>query len=523
MLIGCHMAMICLRSDNWSKIIKAYDILDKMHTSLPVLGPDPDLMYVNAMYHFSKAECFHYFDDFEQSMIQMQYSLMICTLAEKLLFDRKNNSVLLVRNLHVRCGDRMRNYIEKIGTVRPYSSDVCALCGERHPDKTGSHLVPAFLIKDFFPRFRELAVEENSAMAHSYGYVGRDLASKIDEIRGYELTDEERELEALMSNPLTRDNLFCTDCEHRFAAIENEMIKIHKLQLQNKDYECAIPYLFWLSVFFRMSVGKMSITLDNKVEHKIREILVNSIDCNGMFHFDQVDNCYYYGAAFCKDIRNELPRIVGTRGHKEPYTIVIGNLVLTFFSSKNSAYDFKNIDPYMHLNNGLEKEIWDELSFHIYWDRKEYVVFENAEYDMKNLGSSDICDITFPSPNMTEWNKNDIMIDVGDYSFLKGKYPFLIPRSLVTFVQRKKNDPDISFKELAEGSDYSAEELKFMMSQWAFREKRMAQNLQEYYKEHPLREVDTYMPELVPLNNRQMMIKLWPNKDEKKLSSKKIV
>lgn len=505
------MAMFCLKSDNWNKIIKAYSILDKMHTYLPAIGPDPDLMYAHAMYYFSKAECFRYFNNWEQSMYQMYQVVRICQLSRILLFNKKQKSVLLLSNLHLRCGDRMRSYIGELGRVRHHKSCKCALCGNRYADKTGSHLVPLLLIKKIFPRFKELAIEGNNAMAHYFGYVGRNLAYDIDNIRGYELSDEERELEALMSNPLTRDNLFCTKCEHRFTVIENEMVKVHRLQELGKVYEYKIPYLFWLSIFYRMSVGKMSITLASDVENQIRHILLNGIDDNGSFCLDNVDTCFYYGASQCKDIRNEPPGIMGTRGFNEPYTIIIGNLVMTLFANKTNANNFRKIDPYMHFNNGTNREVWDDLPFKIYWDRMQYVIFENAEYDLMHLGVSDVTDVSLPSTDNTYWSKNDIMIDVGDYHFLKGKYPLIIPKALNEVIKRKLINNTVTYTELSKDSNYSEEELEFMMSQWLFREERLTQNLHKYNENNPPNEEDNYLPELIPYGSHETLITLRPN------------
>jgi len=281
MLNGCHMAMSCFQSNNIDKIIKAFEILDKMRTNLPVIGPEPDLMYAHAMYHFSKAECFNYFRNFEQSIVQMEQVVSICILAHKCLFKPKYKSLFLINNLHYRTGYRMRTYIDELGKPTSMFSHKCKLCEKDYPNQTGSHLVPHLLIKYLFPRNKEIAVVENHSKAYYFKYVGRDLAPHIDEIKGYQLSEEERDMEALMQNPLTRDNIFCIKCERKFSLIETEMLKVHELQLAEKPYEYKVPYLFWLSIIWRMSVGNMSIKLDDKTEKKIRQILDSSIDDKG--------------------------------------------------------------------------------------------------------------------------------------------------------------------------------------------------------------------------------------------------
>jgi len=209
-------------------------------------------------------------------------------------------------------------------------------------------------------------------------------------------------------------------------------------------------------------------------------------------------------------LRNEPQGIFGTRGFNEPYVIIIGNLVLTFFTSKENAEKFKKTDPYMHLNNGTTKEIWNKLPFLTYWDRKQYVSFENAEYEMKNVGLVDVSDVILPNIETFKYNINDIMIDSGDYPSLKGKYPWIVPWSLRNVVPKMAIKNQLNYRELAVGTEYSEEEIKQMISVWLFREQKLTDNLHKFYIEHPLTEIDRYYPELKILNNHSIIISLRP-------------
>ncbi len=489
-LIGCLVALKTLESYDESKVFRAYRVLERMRAQIPSMQPESSSMHAHAMYFFAKAEQGIYFGDFKWANFQILETVRICLMAKKILPNEQSQSMFWIDNLHRRCGERMRYYLERINKPKrlELSESVCLICGKPHPNQTGMHLVPLLLIKHLFPRFKELAIEENNAMAYSYGYVGRDLASHINEIRGYELTDEEVELEQLMSNPLTRDYLWCTDCEKRFTAIESMMLKVHEKQLRDEVYEYKAPYLFWLSVFWRMSIGKMGIQLPKEVEEKIADMIHRAVEPNGTFHWDEVETCFYYGATQCFDTREELMGIWGMRKQEIPYLIIIGNLVLTFFPTEADTISFRKYDAYLHFNNGTEKEVWGTIPFKDFWDRHQFIEFENTEYNMTHLGKSDISDVILPNQERVDRLREGSKIFIGDYHFMKRKYPMSIPWSLREIFPRLMQDSTLSDEQLAEGSVYSADEVAFMRLQFAYREKRLVDKLDAYYKAHPINE-----------------------------------
>lgn len=484
------MALKTLESYDESKVLRAYRVLDRMLAQIPSMQPESSSMYAHAMYFFTRAEQGIYFGDFERATIQITETVRICLMAKKFLPNEQSQTMFWIDSLHRRCGERMRYYVERIYKAKrlEYSETPCPICGNPHRDKTGMHLVPLLLIKHLFPRFKELAIEENNAMVYSFGYAGRDLASHINEIRGYELTEEEIELEQLMSNPLTRDYLWCTECERRFTVIENMMLKVHELQLRNEKYEYKAPYLFWLSVFLRMSIGKMGIQLPRWVEEKIADIIHRSVEPDGTFHWEEVETCFYYGAAYCADTREELMGIWGQRKQKSPYLVIIGNFAMTFFPSEADAKAFRKHDAYMHFNNGTAKEQWDELPFHIFWDRHLFMEFENDEYNMTHLGKSDISDVILPNDERANWPRQGLKIFEGDYYFMNRKYPMHVPWSIREIFPKKMENPTLNEEQLAEGTVYAAKEVAFMLGQFAFRQRLLTDNLKVYYDAHPINE-----------------------------------
>lgn len=521
-LTGCLVALKTLDSYDESRVLRAHRVLERMRAKLPVMQPEPSLMYAHAMYYFTKAELSIYYGDFERAIVQIERTIEMCLIAKKLIVDDASQSMFWIDNLHYRCGRRIQHYMQRIRKPKmaEYNNSRCPICGKSHPNKTGMHLVPLLLIKHIFPRYKEMAIEENNAMAYSFGYIGRNLASHINEIRGYELTEEEIELEQLMPNPLTRDYLWCSDCEKRFSAIEDMMLKTHEKQLNNKEYEYKAPYLFWLSVFLRMSIGKMCIQLPDSVEKKIAEMICRTVEPDGTFHWDEVETCFYYGAAQCDDTREELMGILGIRKQEIPYLVIIGNLVLTFFPSEKDKNKFGAIDNVMHFNNGTKEEVWGNLPFLSFWDRHQYIAFENAEYDMTHLGESDRSDVILPCPERKEWPRDGMKIFIGDYNFMKNKYPMLIPWSLRNIVPKKMENNKLTNEQLAEGTVYTAEEVKFMLDRFVSRQHRLTNNLQTFYDSHMLETDKDFAPKLysdgcaiyIPLSSNELPESLTKNK-----------
>lgn len=157
----------------------------------------------------------------------------------------------------------------------PRYDDDCALCRVAKADKTGSHLAPNFLVHGAFSfdgkggRFREIVTRDNLNTQSRWLFYGQEVSPEaISADRGRGLTDEELEGNI---NVLECDNLFCSRCEARFALLESEYAKFYRGE--KAAVNARVAYLFWLSVFWRMGVGRMSIFLDGEDEFAMRAIL----------------------------------------------------------------------------------------------------------------------------------------------------------------------------------------------------------------------------------------------------------
>lgn len=269
----------------------------------------------------------------------------------------------------------------------PYSTApgqcACALCKKKPADKTGSHMVPHFLIAKVFSydgstnRDKVMVNVDNLAKGYKEHYFGAQVyGDTISEVIGRELTDEEVEEEIQKTNALTLDYVFCKDCEDRLGVIESYYAEILKGKIKN--YPSAIPYLFWISVMWRMSVGKMGTVLDTQHEESLRKILNH---CLALKREDIVSTgskkgyCAYsiYKA---EDTRDELLGIFAPHSPTIPYQALIGDLLINFYMNKEVARKFckKHQLPFEDLNFGTEGEKIGSLSFIEFWQVKRQML-----------------------------------------------------------------------------------------------------------------------------------------------------
>lgn len=155
----------------------------------------------------------------------------------------------------------------------------CLIC-KNDADKTGSHIVPHFLLKRIYnqegdtKRDKELGftIDENDSRM----FFGRAiLPERLEEVYGPvdEQLLEQNNVEGIV------DNIFCDTCEKKLAIIEGEYSKsLTIISPPNTSYQTnKIPFLgflFWLSVIWRISIIPNSgFKLKDKDEKKLQRIL----------------------------------------------------------------------------------------------------------------------------------------------------------------------------------------------------------------------------------------------------------
>ena len=217
----------------------------------------------------------------------------------------------------------------------PRYDDNCALCRVAKADKTGSHLAPNFLIHGAFSfdgkggRFREIVTRDNLNMQSRWLYYGPEVSPEaISADRGRGLTDEELQGNI---NVLECDNLFCSGCEARFALLESEYAKFYRGE--KTAVNARVAYLFWISVFWRMGVGRMSIFLDGVDEFAMREILDRNIPSASEICGSRADmGDFGYVLWRTKGIRKGFSGIFGTRTEHSPYMVIVNDMVVMLLS-----------------------------------------------------------------------------------------------------------------------------------------------------------------------------------------------
>lgn len=159
----------------------------------------------------------------------------------------------------------------------------CLLCRKNDADKTGSHIIPSFLMKRINgdgKRDNEIGFLIGGSIVTTY--FGRN----IYEEKRNNITDNEERLES-WDNLDTKDYILCKSCEMYFASLESKYAQSMNLQFNattntiNKKISPSDAMLFWISIVWRASVTKhLGIRLNLDLEEKLRTALDNNcIDC----------------------------------------------------------------------------------------------------------------------------------------------------------------------------------------------------------------------------------------------------
>lgn len=244
----------------------------------------------------------------------------------------------------------------------------CLLCQDNIADKTGSHIIPNFLIQSAFglddqkSRNREFMVSLNLVPEL---HLGRELIpGKIEPIIGRELTDDD--VEKNFNNPFVQDHIFCSECEEKFSQIESAYARERiKTELDygvfTSKLEPHLSHLFWLSVVWRISATSFAHILNASIKERIRRILNNCLKTKLSeipsigYNNTLLINFGYYLIHFKEDG-------VTKGGYYPPNLEIstssniffINNYVLFFYSNANNFRDipdFFGLEGDIHTNN----------------------------------------------------------------------------------------------------------------------------------------------------------------------------
>ena len=405
---------------------------------------------------------------------------------------------------------KSRDYLAKV--ANPPTSSVkfdrggkCRLCKKNPADAIGSHLVPHMLIQTVFSydnkkgRDKEVA-ESFNLLGGEYGdYFGRNVNDEtMSNIVNRPVSDDEIEYEGAKHNLFTRDHVFCQDCEKRFSAVESFYSDVTNGKA--RSYPLAIPYLFWVSVLWRMSMGNMGIKLHPKDEERLRRILDRTLSKDR--EKIQVDSKLLGGCAYsiyhCDDVKDETTGILGMHRYTIPYKVLIGNDYINFFMRRSDAIEFnkRHGDPLDSFNDGTKAEQRTEIPFISFWLAKRAILDENYVFDpvLERKGIR-------PPETITRYIDKDkdlyadfdgkYVADIGLSSeMLKGDKMPIIPRAVMKIMNYIEKHSKLPLYEgmtedervlaereaITKSTGYTIEEIEVIMSYWEETSKGLKKN-----------------------------------------------
>lgn len=352
----------------------------------------------------------------------------------------------------------------------------CALCREKEALCKGSHLAPHLLIQSFLSyngstgRDTEVVNETTMAGLQKERKWGRAVPEEfIDDTFG-EVSNEEKT--TIKSSAVTRDYVLCKDCEKRFGYIETAYATSFR-----KHTPCnnsLLAYVFWLGVFWRLSVGKMALQLNAKDEKFIGELLhrlmphdakdVKNMEANGSM--GRYGYCVYH----CANTKGELSGVIGMHTDQSPYWLLLGEYVVVLYSNKDKALrdgfvnDFKN------------GEQWQEISFIEYWKMKQRILDINAAYENRHMGEEREKNVDVIKGDHVDDLPSflfDSDAEEVSYSDLKGQtlYQLKVPGSIMKIMLLTEQHPEADTPEkrhalIETELGYTSEEMQEMYNYW---------------------------------------------------------
>lgn len=267
------------------------------------------------------------------------------------------------------------------GLEIPRHDNLCALCRCHEADETGSHMAPNFIIHKAFAfdgkgkRDHEISYLTHLNEDGQQSYYGRGVSpDAISADMGHEMT--EKEVNGNVNN-LVYDHIFCRDCEKRFGVLETEYAKFYT---DGKQISPRISYLFWLSVFWRMSIGYMATTLDIRDELEIKKIL----DENVLSREDMITSHadlgnFGYIVFHAEGIIKGDSGIFGTRATHCPYVIILNDLIIALVrdNSKTHRITYRSISS-DYVNSWSDDDIYvEEISLETFARMKRWIIDES--------------------------------------------------------------------------------------------------------------------------------------------------
>jgi hypothetical protein len=239
---------------------------------------------------------------------------------------------------------------------------ICKLCEQKVADKTGSHIIPFFLLRKMVndegkkARDNEVSFRISTSEMVNYHFGKSLLPEKIETFLGREMTQEEIEQNF---NQFIRDHIFCSECEKRFQTIETEFSSSFYNKRQkftpDSNHSNSLNYktisgdtaltirAFFLSIIWRCSASRIfDNSIDRTVQSKIRELLMLCLpleqnDLLGQLKKNERElRQYPMGLMFLNEQSSDV--CITHPVANAPYYFVFDEFVLFFYSKKKAMY-----------------------------------------------------------------------------------------------------------------------------------------------------------------------------------------
>jgi len=267
------------------------------------------------------------------------------------------------------------------GIEIPRLDSDCALCRQKCADEVGSHMAPIFIIHKAFAfdgkgkRDHEISYLSHLNDHSESIYYARNVNSEaVSADLGHDMTEEEVEGNI---NHLVYDHIFCRGCEKLFGVLETEYAKLYA---EGKQISPRIAYLFWLSVFWRMSIGYMAIGLDIHDELEIRKILQDNLSSREVMERSDTDLGNFGYIIFHADgIIKGDSGIFGTRAQHCPYIIILNDLVVALVRDNQKTYKIGHkIVKSDYVNSWIDNDIYvEEIDLETFARFKRFIIDES--------------------------------------------------------------------------------------------------------------------------------------------------
>ena len=224
----------------------------------------------------------------------------------------------------------------------------CKICKVEVADKTGSHIVPHFLIKRIenidgkMGRGYELGFKITDVDVNHY-FGSSVLPERLEAVLG-SIRDEDIEHN---KHPLIVDFIFCTKCENRLAVLESIYSEV-LFGGKNESGRAEIGILFWMSVFWRISICE---SFSFSMTHEDYEICRRILDRNLKLERDalEIDSMgeyldfkkVSYKVFRCEGYSNTHPTsLYLVPKIRKPYILLVDEFIVCF-SLKNKYHEYK--------------------------------------------------------------------------------------------------------------------------------------------------------------------------------------